>query len=175
MKQLDQREHMAAWGPPIVYTAQVTPRARGPSATEATASTPAPSTSVRKVPLRFRTHEGAWHDVEGTIGETLMEVAKRYDLPTIEATCGGELECATCHAYLCASPAAAPDAPGDRQTPPESDGVPHPDHISDEEDDMLEYALSRQPTSRLLCQVPVTQALSDWMTQRGGRVELGRY
>ena len=49
------------------------------------------------------------------------------------------------------------------------------DEVSQEEDDMLEYAPFRQASSRLTCQVRVTRALSDWMMQDGGRVELNRY
>ena len=47
-------------------------------------------------------------------------------------------------------------------------------HVSEEEDDMLEYALFRKPTSRLTCQVRVSNELAEWM-RRGGRVELPQY
>ena len=100
-----------------------------------------------------------------------MEVAKRHNLPSIEATCGGELECATCHAYLCdAKDGSNPATRGDIDRAPSWSTAA----VSDEEDDMLEYAPFRKASSRLTCQVRVSQALSDWM-QRGGRVELDRY
>lgn len=161
MKSLEMHEHMGLWGPPVVYTAQITPRARG-------------GDTVRRqniadiVPLRFRTVDGAWHEVEGRLGETLMQVCKRHDLPGIEATCGGNLECATCHAYLCDGSGAGR---GNVDSAPVADALPG---LSDEEDDMLEYAVQRKGASRLMCQIPVTRGLSKWM-QRGGRVELTPY
>lgn len=45
---------------------------------------------------------------------------------------------------------------------------------SDEESDMLDYAISRRPTSRLTCQVTLTPELAQWFKQ-GGRIQLSRY
>ena len=145
-----------------VHTAHITPQRRaGPS----TRDTP------HLLPLRFHSHDGQWYDVEGEEGESLMQVARRYDLPGIEATCGGELECATCHAYVCDAQRDDPQARGMTHEAPSWSA----DEVSQEEDDMLEYAPFRQASSRLTCQVRVTRALSDWMMQDGGRVELNRY
>ncbi|WFC98269.1 lipoyl synthase [Malassezia yamatoensis] len=184
MKAQQARDHMDLWGPPVVHTAQIAPRARGFSASE-TSQAASTQENTQEYPgakdsaetsehhtLRFHGYDGTWYDVQGQEGETLMDTATRHNLPSIEATCGGELECATCHAYLC-NAAADPNARGDiTQEVPNSDELFG--SISDEEDDMLEYAIDRQPTSRLTCQIPVTRRIAQWM-QNGGRVELPRY
>lgn len=41
--------------------------------------------------------------------------------------------------------------------------------------DMLDYAISRKPSSRLTCQVKVTDELVAWVREKGGRVQLARY
>lgn len=163
MNALQQQAHRDAWGPSVVFPAHLAPRAREEVQATKTHDT---------VALRFRSREGQWFEVEGRLGETLMSVAKRHDLPAIEATCGGELECATCHAYLCDANA-DPLAQGQLDTPlAGADAILGDDaEISDEEDDMLEYALRRKASSRLTCQVRVTPGMAAWM-KRGGRIEL---
>ncbi|WFD18060.1 lipoyl synthase [Malassezia caprae] len=165
MNALQQQAHRDAWGPPVVFPAHLAPRER---------EEPAPEKSDT-VMLRFRSHEGQWFDVEGQIGETLMSVAKRHNLPGIEATCGGELECATCHAYLCDAHA-DPLAQGQVDSAlADAECFLHEDaQVSDEEDDMLEYALQRKAASRLTCQVRVSPGMTAWM-KRGGRIELPPY
>ncbi|WFC93907.1 lipoyl synthase [Malassezia brasiliensis] len=180
---VDAREHMNLWGPPVVYSAQITPRARGAATGAPTSSAAIPTARTNTVPssrsqathapLRFHGYDGQWYDVEGIVGETLMETAKRHNLPSIEATCGGELECATCHAYLCDAQRQDPQARGDvDHVPSGADALFGP--MSDEEDDMLEYAIDRRASSRLTCQIAVSHRIADWM-HKGGRVELPRY
>ena len=43
------------------------------------------------VSLRFRTFEGDLLDIEAQIGQTLLEVARANDLPSLEGVCGGNL------------------------------------------------------------------------------------
>lgn len=180
MSKLEQQEHMNVWGPPLIHSAQLVPRRRTapPAGTKTTPKSDFESkkadTPGTPVPLRFHGYDGTWYDVEGFIGESLMETAKRHDLPGIEATCGGELECATCHAYLCGTlPGGDPQARGDLEHEP-SEASALFGELSDEEDDMLEYALSRKASSRLTCRIPVSRRISDW-TRKGGRIELPRY
>ena len=167
-------QHYEHWGPPLTQAAVITPakRAGGAAPTSASsAQSPSSATSSSvELPLRFRSYEGEWFDVTGKEGETLKDVAKRHSLPSIEATCGGEVECATCHAYF-APPSEQADAQGKLDAAPPTDII---GTLTDEEDDMLDYAITRHPTSRLTCQVKVTKALSDWM-QQGGRIELPRF
>jgi len=70
-----------------------------------------------------------------------MEGAISNDIPGIEAECGGACSCATCHVYV--DPAWV-EATGSRQ------------HI---EADMIECAMDLQETSRLSCQIEVSDEL----------------
>lgn len=84
---------------------------------------------------------GVEHSVEIEEGLTVMEGAIRNDIPGIDADCGGACACATCHIYV---DAAWVDATG---TP------------SPSETDMLELAAHLKPTSRLSCEITVSEAL----------------
>jgi len=70
-----------------------------------------------------------------------MEMAIKNSVPGIEAECGGACACATCHVYV-------------DDTWKEAVGGPEA-----MEEDMLDFAWEVQPTSRLSCQVKVTDAL----------------
>ncbi|ODN96457.1 hypothetical protein L198_04171 [Cryptococcus wingfieldii CBS 7118] len=109
------------------------------------------------VQLRFRTFEGEERLVQGKVGENLLEVGKENDLPSLEGVCGGNLECATCHLYITAIPAAP---------------VPDP---SETEMDMMGYAIGyKEGESRLGCQVKVTAGLGEWC-KNGGVIGLPRF
>jgi 2Fe-2S ferredoxin len=84
---------------------------------------------------------GPSRTVEGEVGSTVMETAIRNNIPGIEAECGGACACATCHVYV--------DAAWKEKT-----GDPSP-----MEEDMLDFAFDVQPTSRLSCQIKVTEDL----------------
>jgi len=45
----------------------------------------------KKVELKFRTYEGELRTVEASIGDTLLQVARANDLPSMEGSCGGNL------------------------------------------------------------------------------------
>lgn len=79
--------------------------------------------------------------VEAEVGATVMETAIQNDVPGILATCGGSCSCATCHVYV-------DEAWFEKLGP-----------LSLEELDMLDTAHDLQPTSRLSCQIPVTDAI----------------
>eukprot|EP01006_Ploeotia_vitrea_P028019 TRINITY_DN60778_c0_g1_i1.p1 TRINITY_DN60778_c0_g1~~TRINITY_DN60778_c0_g1_i1.p1 ORF type:complete len:614 (+),score=-4.21 TRINITY_DN60778_c0_g1_i1:30-1871(+) len=87
--------------------------------------------------------------VNAPIGSTLLDVAKLNDV-NIDGTCAGDLNCSTCHCVLTNS--AFNDSVAENP-------------ISTSEDDLLESAFSRTPTSRLSCQVKVTNKM------KGGIVE----
>lgn len=83
----------------------------------------------------------AW-TVDAAAGDTVMSAAVRNGVPGIVAECGGNCSCATCHVYV-----------GDRFA-----GLVGPP--GDMEEDLLDMAVSeRRGTSRLACQIPVTDAL----------------
>ncbi len=91
--------------------------------------------------ITYITHDGTPHEVEADVGSTVMENAIRNSVPGIEAECGGACACATCHVYV-----------DDAWT--EKTGSP-----SVMEEDMLDFAYDVQPTSRLSCQIRVTEEL----------------
>ena len=91
--------------------------------------------------ITFKTHDGQSYSVEAQNGTTVMENAIKNAVPGIEAECGGACACATCHVYV---DDAWKDAAG---------------AVDPMEEDMLDFAYDIRPTSRLSCQVKVTDAL----------------
>ncbi|ATE66401.1 2Fe-2S iron-sulfur cluster-binding protein [Rhizorhabdus dicambivorans] len=90
----------------------------------------------------FQHSDGARTEVEGSIGDTLMHAATGHGVPEIEAECGGFCNCATCHVYI--------DAQWSTKLPP----------MSQHEDELLDGTVAeRLPTSRLSCQIELTEEL----------------
>ena len=69
-----------------------------------------------------------------------MEVAKEHDLPML-AACGGALACATCHVIV------------------DEDWYDRTGEVSEDEEDLLDTAHDLSATSRLSCQIKVSDAL----------------
>ena len=86
---------------------------------------------------------GRQHRVEVPLGRSVMRGAVDNGVPGIDADCGGECACATCHVYVDDGWLAAT-------------GLPVP---GSQEASMLSIAALAQPTSRLSCQIKVTEAL----------------
>jgi 2Fe-2S ferredoxin len=84
---------------------------------------------------------GTEHVVDVPNGLTVMEGARDNNIPGIEADCGGACACSTCHVHVDAS---------------WKDKLPAMDAM---EEDMLEFAYEPDETSRLTCQLKVTDAL----------------
>ena len=78
--------------------------------------------------------------LNGRSGETLMQVARSAGLPVL-GECNGSLACATCHVVV---------------DPVWADRLPP---VSDDEEAMLDTVFDLRPTSRLSCQIPLTDAL----------------
>ena len=91
--------------------------------------------------LTFIGADGTRYDVAAENGSTVMEAAIRNGVPGIEAECGGACACATCHVYVA-------------EEWIEATGRPEP-----MEEDMLDFAYDLRPTSRLSCQIRVSDAL----------------
>lgn len=82
-------------------------------------------------------HNGTPHTVEVPVGTSVMRGAIDNKVPGIDADCGGQCACATCHVYI----------------EPEWQarvGKPSADTL---EPSMLEFAAVTQPNSRLSCQI----------------------
>ncbi|MDB5625179.1 MAG: fdxB [Tardiphaga sp.] len=91
--------------------------------------------------ITFVDHTGESRSVEAESGSTVMEAAIRNAIPGIEAECGGACACATCHVYI-------DDAWR------EIVGAPTP-----MEEDMLDFGYEVKPSSRLSCQIKISDAL----------------
>jgi len=91
--------------------------------------------------IKFIQPDGSHQVVEADVGYSVMEAATLNDIAGIEAECGGACSCATCHAHVDAA---------------WLDKLPEMDPM---EDAMLDAANDRQPSSRLTCQIPVTEEL----------------
>ena len=50
--------------------------------------------------VKFIEHNGTEHVVEGNNGDSLMVIATSNLVPGIDADCGGECSCATCHVLV---------------------------------------------------------------------------
>lgn len=84
---------------------------------------------------------GTPHEVEVPSGLSVMEGAVDNNIPGIEAECGGACSCATCHVYV---------------DPEWVEVTGKPEHI---EKDMLESAFDIKESSRLSCQIEVSDEL----------------
>ncbi len=86
-------------------------------------------------------HSGAEHVLDVPAGVTVMEGAVKNGVPGIDADCGGACACATCHVYV--DPA----------------WVEKTGQAESMEQSMLDFASDVQETSRLSCQITVSDGL----------------
>lgn len=91
--------------------------------------------------ITYISPEGTRYDVDAEVGTTVMENAVKNLVPGIEAECGGACSCATCHVYV-------------DEAWVEATGQPAP-----MEEDMLDFAADPRATSRLSCQIKVSEEL----------------
>ena len=96
--------------------------------------------------MTFITAAGERREIDAPSGLSVMEIARMHDLG-IEGACEGSIACATCHVIVDAAYAGRLD------------------EASAEEEDMLDLAEGVQPTSRLGCQIVLTEEL-DGLTVR---------
>jgi len=96
--------------------------------------------------VHFIARDGSIRSVAATPGDRLLDAAQADGQP-LEGTCEGQLACATCHVIVEAADVA--------RLPP----------ASADEEDMLDLAPDATRTSRLACQIRLTEAL-DGLTVR---------
>jgi len=87
--------------------------------------------------VRFIDAQGTVTEVEIDEGTSVMEGAVRAGIDGIDADCGGQLSCATCHVYV-----------GDAW-------IGRVPKLTEDEDALLEFAAERRSNSRLCCQIVV--------------------
>jgi 2Fe-2S ferredoxin len=84
--------------------------------------------------------QGRRRELDARVGQSLLEIAHANDID-LEGACEGSLACSTCHVIV------------DEDY---YDRLPEP---SEDEDDMLDLAFALTHTSRLGCQIIVTEEL----------------
>ena len=90
--------------------------------------------------IRVIDRDGNKHELEGDSNSTLMEILRDAELD-IEAACGGCCACATCHVYI-------NDQWLEKISPKD-----------DDEESMLDQAFDVKNTSRLSCQISLSNEL----------------
>lgn len=93
------------------------------------------------VKLTFVQADGSRIEAEALPGTSVMQAAVNAGVDSIAAECGGACACGTCHCVL-------PQDWFERLAAPEADEV-----------DMLEFVIEPHSTSRLSCQVEVTEEM----------------
>ena len=86
-------------------------------------------------------HGGQKHEIDVANGLTVMEGAVQNDIPGIDADCGGSMSCATCHVYV------------------KEDWYNKLPKTEMGEDYMLDQAYEPNSSSRLSCQIMVSDDL----------------
>ena len=95
----------------------------------------------RPVPtMTFIDPDGTRHEVEAPIGDSVLDIAFRHGID-IEGACEGAMACSTCHVIV--DPA----------------WFGKLEEMCEDEEDMLDLALGLTRTSRLGCQIVITEAL----------------
>ena len=92
------------------------------------------------VRVRFIDRDGTATEAEGEVGTSLLEVGQAAGMP-LEGTCEGQRACSTCHVVVAREWF-------DRLEP-----------ASEEEEDMLDLAAAVTRTSRLSCQIELSEDL----------------
>ena len=91
--------------------------------------------------ITFISHDGEPRQVDAASGESLMAAAVANGVPGIDADCGGGCSCGTCHVVV------------------EPQWFARTGVVGPMEEGMLGFVPERTETSRLSCQVAVSDAL----------------
>ena len=95
--------------------------------------------------LTFIAFDGTHHQVAVPAGTSLMRAATDNNVPGIDGDCGGLCACATCHVFV--------DAPWAQRTGARTAN----------EEEMLNFTAELRDSSRLACQIEITDALDGLM------------
>ncbi len=90
--------------------------------------------------MTFIERDGTHKEVDAPLGLSVLEIAHRHGVD-IEGACEGSLACATCHVIV------------------QGEWFAKLADKTDDEEDMLDLAFDLQETSRLGCQIVMTDAL----------------
>lgn len=96
--------------------------------------------------ITFILKDGTEKEVDAPLGQSVLEVAHANHIP-LEGACEGSLACSTCHVIV---------------EEKYFGGLPEP---TEDEEDMLDLAFGLTHTSRLGCQIIITEALDGMRLQ----------
>src|SRR5499433_967411 len=96
--------------------------------------------------ITFINPDGKRVEVEAPVGLSVLEIAHRNNI-NIEGACEGSLACSTCHVIV------------------DAEWYGRLREASEEEEDMLDLAFNLTRTSRLGCQIVVTEELDGLVVQ----------
>jgi ferredoxin, 2Fe-2S len=91
--------------------------------------------------ITVTTVDGGRLELQGVTGQTVMEVLRDGQVNDEIGLCGGVASCATCHVYLAGEPELAA--------------------IDDDEEDILASLDNREASSRLSCQIELSDTTQD--------------
>ena len=91
--------------------------------------------------ITFIEHDGTQHTVDAELGKSVMQAAMDNLVPGIDADCGGECSCATCHVMV------------------NAEWLTKTGGADEAEDSMLDLNPERAENSRLSCQMMVSDDL----------------
>ena len=91
--------------------------------------------------ITYIEHDGTEHEAQVKTGLSVMEGAIRNGVPGIDADCGGACACATCHVHV------------------DEAWIEKTGSAGAMEESMLDFAEGVTETSRLSCQIRVSDAL----------------
>ena len=92
--------------------------------------------------VKFIEFNGTEHVIDANSGESIMIAATSNLVPGIDADCGGECSCATCHVII------------------EDKWLAKLDSASETENSMLDLNPDRTANSRLSCQIDMSEELN---------------
>lgn len=91
--------------------------------------------------ITFIEHNGTQHSVDIEAGKSLMQMAMDNGVPGVDADCGGECACGTCHVIV------------------EDNWIDKTGEVTEDEAMMLEMTPEKADTSRLSCQISASEAM----------------
>ncbi|NCF43979.1 MAG: 2Fe-2S iron-sulfur cluster binding domain-containing protein [Proteobacteria bacterium] len=91
--------------------------------------------------ITFIEHNGTQHTVDAEVGKSVMQAAMDNLVPGIDADCGGECSCATCHVMV------------------NTEWLAKTGGANEAENSMLDLNPERADNSRLSCQMMVSDDL----------------
>lgn len=97
--------------------------------------------------IKFIEHDGTENVVEAEPGMSVMNAAIDNMVPGIDADCGGECSCATCHVIV------------------DDDWINVVGRPGEQEESMLDLNPDREENSRLSCQIPVSDEIDGLVVQ----------